>query len=566
VERRVVLSITFALSGCVPASAPNGAPPPRPAPATFELDRAGQARQALNRLTFGPRPGDIEAVEKMGVERWLDSQLQPDQVPDAATERVLGELETQHKQPFELIADHPLPQELVSRIRPRMLPDGTESKPSARDSQEYRQAAQAANALSGQVTAARVLRAVQSERQLLEVMVDFWENHFSVSINKSPNRYSMLAYDRDVIRAHALGKFRDLLGAVAKSPQMLFYLDQAQSGVDSMHPTIPEARIQARRAATEHVSMDDPSLMGVVSRRRSGLNENYARELMELHTLGVNGGYTQQDVIEVARALTGWSVDRADLGGTFVFRPDNHDAGEKNVLGTKIPAGRGIEDGEAVLDIIAKHPSTAHFIARKLVVRFVSDTPADALVERAAQTFLRTDGDIREVMRTIVMSPEFFSERAFRAKVKTPFELVVSTLRAFDAPPDTTQRTARLIAGLGQPLWGHLTPEGWPDQGEAWMNSGALLSRMNFSAQVADGKVPVAPMVNWRLRQGLLNLAARDQVQGVIDALLEGRASAPTRAAMNSVIESAANERLQPTARLSQIVGVALGSPEFQRR
>ena len=255
-------------------------------------------------------------------------------------------------------------------------------------------------------------------------MVDFWENHFSTALAKSANRYAMAEYDRVVIRPHALGSFRELLGAVAHSAQMLYFLDNWQSTVDSLHPTMSEERVEARRfAAGAMATMGDTSLMHVVNRRRNGLNENYARELMELHTLGVDGGYTQHDVTEVARCFTGWGIDRPDLGGGFIFHPELHDAGEKVVLGHTIAGGRGVEDGEEVLDILAAHASTAHFIAKKLIVHLVSDSAPPALVERVAQVYLASHGDIREVVRAIVLSPEFNSRSAYRAKVKTPLSM-----------------------------------------------------------------------------------------------------------------------------------------------
>ena len=540
---------------------PNKPIPGKDAPA---LDRATQARQALNRLTFGARPGDVEIVEKMGVEQWIDLQLHPERIPDAKADQLLDLLETQRKQPFELIADHPNPEELAPRLKPRIGVDNAPAAPDAADTLRYRRSQLTVNALVAQAPVSKLLRAMQSDRQLLEVMVDFWENHFSVSIAKSPNRYSMVQYDRDVIRPHALGKFRDLLGAVAKSPQMLYYLDQWQSNVDSLHPTIPEARIAARRASMATPPMGDSGLLTIVNHRRSVLNENYARELMELHTLGVNGGYAQHDVVEVARCLTGWTIDRPELGGTFLFRQDAHDAGEKTVLGTRIPAGGGVDDGERVLDMLAKHPSTAHYIARKLAIRFVSDTPPAALVERAAQTFLNTDGDIREVMRTLVTSPEFFSEAAFRAKVKTPFELVASTLRALDAAPDTTPRSVQVVARLGQPTWQHLTPDGWPEYGEAWMNAGALLNRVNFGVQVANGGMPGVSVAKWSEAPRIVTLPAAAQVQAVIDDLLSGRASPQTRDAMMAAATS--TDAQQPIKRLGELVAIAIGSPEFQRR
>ena len=365
------------------------------------LTREDQARQVLNRLTFGPRPGDVAAVERMGVDRWLDQQLHPEQIADHEADELFAKMETQNKRPFELIADHPNPEELTSRLQPRVLPDSTRIPPNAHDSVEYRNAQQTATALAAQIPASKLLRATVSERQLLEVMVDFWENHFSVSINKNPNRYSLVEYDRDVIRPHALGRFRALLGAVAKSPQMLFYLDNWQSLVDSLHPTIAEGRIQARRAAMPGAPMGDSLLLRIRNGRRNGLNENYGRELMELHTLGVSGGYTQRDVVEVARSLTGWTIDRPELGGRFLFRHEWHDGGEKLVLGNRIGAGGGIEDGERVLDILSQHPSTAHFIAWKLAVHFVSDSPPVGLVDRVAKTFTATDGDISAVMRAL---------------------------------------------------------------------------------------------------------------------------------------------------------------------
>lgn len=450
---------------------------------------AMNAGQIANRLTFGPRPGDSAAIANVGPQKWLETQLHPETIDDHRLDAILAPLETQHKSAYELIADHPLPQELLPRLNTRTI-DGKQVLPTAKDSASYRQSQQVANALTQQMLTGRVLRAAFSERQLLEVMVDFWENHFSVHIAKSPSRYSLVDYDRLTIRPHALGKFRDLLGAVATSPQMLFYLDNWQSYVDSLHPTIVESRIQQRRAAMSSPPLNDSAFLTVAARRRSGLNENYARELLELHTMGVNGGYTQQDVINVARCLTGWSIDNPQLGGSFVFRSDLHDAGEKTILGVKFPAGRGIEDGQQLLDLLAKHPSTARYIAQKLVIRLVSDTAPPQLVARAADMFLKTDGDIREVVRTIVMSPEFFAASAYHAKVKTPFEFVVSTVRYLGAQPDTTNRLVGALTRLGQPVWGRVTPDGWPDRGDAWVNSGTISNRIAFATQAASGTLP----------------------------------------------------------------------------
>jgi uncharacterized protein (DUF1800 family) len=298
-----------------------------------------------------------------------------------------------------------------------------------------------------------------------------------------------------------------------------------------------------------------------------GVNENYARELMELHTLGVDGGYTQKDVQEVARCLTGWGIDYPVLDPSFAFHAAQHDAGEKIVLGVHIPAGRGIEDGEQVLDILARHPSTAHFIAKKLVMHFVSDAPPPALVDRAAQTFLRTDGDIREVMRTIIESHEFNSQAAYRAKVKTPFELVASILRVMDAPADTTQRSVQVVARLGQPIFGRATPDGWPDRGEAWMNTGALMNRVNLGAQVGANQMPNVAVPRWAERRQLNRSSPEETVDAVIRATLGGDPSPATRDVLLDVARPASTAAApQRLAYVANLVGVAIGSSDFQRR
>jgi hypothetical protein len=350
---------------------------------------------------------------------------------------------------------------------------------------------------------------------------------------------------------------------------------------------------------------------------------------MELHTLGVDGGYTQKDVVEVARALTGWSIrpprqllalandqrirrigermQDSEDAGQFVFRPEVHDAEAKVVLGHKLAAGRGIEDGEDVLDILARRPATARFIARKLAVRFVSDTPPEALVDRAAATFTRTNGDIREVVRTIVTSPEFFSRAAFRSKVKSPFEVVVSTLRALDAAPDASPRTAQLVARLGQPIFGHQAPNGWPETSDPWMNTGAILNRINFGMAAAASRIPGASLERWPETARLRNASRAEQVTWVVASLLGGQASPQTREILTTGVhplvaqaaaDSSASMAVADTAMspdnsmagagepprrrqragqqgftnvpeltgLAQVVGLALGSPEFQRR
>jgi len=353
-------------------------------------------------------------------------------------------------------------------------------------------------------------------------------------------------------------------------------------------------------------------------RQRQGLNENYGRELLELHTLGVDGGYTQQDVINVARAFTGWTIKPPAQGGGFIFRPQVHDAGEKIVLGHKLPAGRGMEDAEDVLDILARSPATAHFISLKLARRFVSDSPSKALVDHAAQVYLKTDGDIREVLRAIITSPEFFSQQAFRSKVKSPFEVVVSAMRALNAAPDSTPRTAQVVAYLGEPIFGHQAPNGWPETGESWMNTGAILNRINFGMAAAAGRLPGADIRALPVLDTIGTAPREKQVDAVVATILNGMVSPDTRAVlvsgehpmlangvaargiqnMSPVDSAADNEMSSGTmvipvrpnqngegkrgalqggggrgglgnipqlSGLSQIVGLALGSPEFQR-
>jgi uncharacterized protein (DUF1800 family) len=536
-------------------------------PRTMELTRDEAIQQVLNRLTFGPRPGDPAYVASMGLDRWIDRQLDPASIPDTLAERVLGALETQHKRAWELIADHPDPQEVQARLNQLSAARGDPIVTySPGDSALLRRAQQTAGQLANEMLAAPLIRAVASERQVQEVMTSFWENHFSVYLQKSPNRYSMVEYDRDVIRPHALGKFRDLLGAVAKSPQMLFYLDNYRSSVDSAHPTIDEERIEARRARLAN----DPlaTMVAALPRRRGqGVNENYARELMELHTLGADGGYSQKDVQEVARALTGWTIASPNLGGGFLFRAEVHDAGAKVVLGHELAAGRGLQDGEDVLDILARAPATGRFITLKLARHFVSDEPPAGLVDRCAGTIAATDGDIGHTLRCIVTSPEFFSRAAFHAKVKTPFELVASSMRMFGAPPDTSAQAARVVAQLGQPIYGRLTPDGWPDRGDAWMNTGAILNRINFGLRVAAGQFPWARLAAWPPMARLRQLPPGAQVDGVIDVLFGGSVSAETR----TILSSGENPLLAGTksvapSGLAGVIGLALGAPEFQRK
>jgi uncharacterized protein (DUF1800 family) len=552
-----------------------------------------QVQQVLNRLAFGARPGDAARVRALGVDQWIALQLAPDRIDDGAADAMLSSYEGVRVPTADLVSAYVQGQQALRQRQRQAAQRGDSSgrrdlrAEALRDDPLLRERLRRSQRVVGDVQSSKLARAVTSERQLQEVMTDFWSNHFSVFAGKGQTRLFLAAYDRDVIRPNALGKFRDLLGAVAKSPAMLFYLDQWQSAADSLHPRLAQQRRPRQRGR--------------------GLNENYARELLELHTLGVDAGYTQQDVIEVARALTGWTMNPRQQA-EFVFRPDIHDAGRKVVLGHTLAAGRGIEDGEQVLDLLARDPRTARFIARKLSVRFVSDEPPAALVDRAAGVFLRTDGDLREVVRTIVTSPEFFSHAAYRSKVKSPFELVASALRAIGAGPDTTMRSAQIVAFLGQPIYGHQAPNGWPETGESWMNTGSILNRINFGLALAAGRLPGASVARWSEAERLRTAPREAQVDGVIAAFLGGHASPDTRQIlldgenplvaklgasadtaavtdptaapeMTSVRDVAPAKNGQPRAAmlrglgqpvqlsgLPQVVGLAIGAPEFQRR
>ena len=554
-----------------------------------ELAADQQIIQALNRLTFGPRPGDAQKVRAMGLDKWIDVQLHPERINNSSFEQFASRYDILNQDQSVALG------EFAQARRERQMAKRDRAD-SAKMSREDRAALQKygleRRKFMGQLQSERVARAVASERQLEEVMTDFWLNHFNVFAGKGPPQpYYLVEYERDVIRPNALGNFRDLLGAVAKSPAMLFYLDNARSMADSSRPRLAGA-----------------GRGGVLGRRLqqargTGLNENYGRELLELHTLGVDGGYTQQDVQNVARALTGWTIKPPATGGGFIFRPEMHDAGEKVVLGRKLASGRGMEDGEEVLDIVARSPATARYIATKLVRRFVADDPPQSLVNDAAAVFLKTKGDIREVVRTIVTSNELYSQRAFRSKVKSPFEVVVSAMRALNAQPDATPRTAQAIAFLGQPIYGHQAPNGYPETGDAWMNAGAILNRINFGMAVAANRLPGLDFAALPAIDSLRNAPRQKQVDAVVSLLLSGSVSPDTRTVLtkgeNPLAASATatnpvqmtpgasgnddpmatSERprrgnqlalgLGPIPQLhgvAQIVGLALGSPEFQRR
>ena len=494
-----------------------------PAPAVATCLRAGQPvpvgptderalHHVLDRLGYGPSPGDLDQLRQIGVAEHIARQLYPDQIPDRSLATRLAAFDTQRLSTAELVEQFYLPamqERRRDRLMPRTVADVLSQDiargpgpPGVRTSQTERLALQ-------ELSQQTLLRAIESERQLQEVLVNFWFNHFNVSAGKGLVWLYLTEYERDVIRPHVLGRFRDMLGAVAESPAMLVYLDNwLSSDPDGPDPVAvardrelgPLSRaVQGLRAfvAGPRSALPERLRRAIRSRARSpGLNENYARELMELHTLGVDGGYTQADVVEVARAFTGWTIDRPAEGGGFVFEPRLHAGGDKIVVGQVIPAG-GKSEGDRVLDLLARHPATARLIATKLARRFVSDDPPASVVDRAATCYLGTDGDLREVVRTIITSAEFLDPRVHRVKIKTPLEYVVSAVRAVGAKVADTRALVRALRQLGMPLYFSQPPTGYPDRVDAWLNPGSLLGRMNFALALVDNQlagvtVPVA--------------------------------------------------------------------------
>jgi uncharacterized protein (DUF1800 family) len=425
--------------------------------------------------------------------------------------------------------------------------------------------------VGGELSEAKLLRATYSERQLEEVMTDFWYNHFNVFIGKGPDRYMITAYERDVIRPHVLGKFKDLLVATAKSPAMLFYLDNWESVGPHSELALygPQRRPAFRRGPFGGIYQVPPRPQQNKN-RPSGLNENYAREIMELHTLGVDGGYTQKDVTELAKVLTGWSIDQPQRGGGFKFNERAHEPGAKYIFGQKIKE-HGEGEGMEMLDLLARHPSTAKFISKKLAVRFVSDNPPQSLIDRMANTFQKKDGDIREVLRTMFTSPEFWAADAYRAKVKTPLEFVASSVRASGVEVQNALPLVQFLNRMGMPLYGMQPPTGYSMKAETWVNSAALLTRMNFALQLGAGKLPGTSLD----AQALLHGAAPQDADSALAVLENGILGGDVSAQTHAVIEKQLNDPQVTQRRLDDpgrapnygaIAGLIMGSPEFQRR
>ena len=638
-----------------------------------KLSEEARILHVLNRLGFGARPGDIERVRRMGVERYVEEQLRPERIADEVAEAKVKNLSTLSMSSGELLAKYPnpgmlvrklqrsgeLPPELAAIVENRLkggqaAPNGNNNATGANamnvpgeaipnksgemttngkaaeekgDRKDYRRAIteymrennlEPPQRITAELQASRILRAVYSERQLQEVLVDFWTNHFNVFAGKGVDRWFLPSFDRDTIRPHAMDKFRDLLGATAESPAMLFYLDNFQSVSPNARPMnrqerrrmlqniSPEMRDrmnaegiggggrfgqksnrlgmnrrrqqQQQRREAEVGQTDMPQQQRPAQQRRArGINENYARELMELHTLGVDGGYTQKDVQEVARAFTGWTLldPRGYLAGEnaakFYFNARLHDDGEKIVLGQKIPAGGGMKDGEMVLDILSRHPSTAKFVATKLARRFVADNPSPALVERVAAVFTKTDGDIRETLRAIFTSPEFNSVEARRAKIKTPFELAVSAVRTLGGETDGRPQIHGWISKMGEPLYMYQAPTGYPDTSEHWVNTGALLERMNFALALVSNRIPgtrvdLARFAGNVAKNGVTEADRARVVDQFLNLIVQGDVSPKTKETLMKQLNEPASTTAMTSSSTSSDESTAMSGNVQERR
>lgn len=503
-----------------------------------------EALHIINRLSFGPAPGDMSHVMDVGVDRYIDEQLHPErlEMPPALSQRLSGMETLSYSQ-----------RDLVQRFR-----EANEAAKSDTDGGKVERR-QFFQQVSSQSADARLLRAIQSPRQLEEVMVDFWFNHFNVYQGKGLDRVLVASYEREAIRPYVFGRFRDLLGATAHHPAMLFYLDNWLSVAPGYH------------------APRDNNALG----KASGLNENYARELMELHTLGVDGGYTQKDVTELARMLTGWTLSQRESrkerltsngnGGTiFHFDERRHDSGDKDWLGRHV-GSRGQAEGEWALDVLASHPATAHHIAFELAQYFVADKPPAALVDRLAKRFIDADGDIRAVLTVLFDSAEFRDPHQYASKFKTPYQYVISALRAGGVPVTNTRPILASLYQFGMPLYGCQTPDGYKNTEEAWLNPDAITRRITLATALASGKLPLArpadeqepaPMTTRSLERTAERMADNKFKQDWATPPLQASALLSTLGSGISVKTRATVEQADAGLRAAMV----LGSPDFMRR
>lgn len=612
------------------------------------LDAKTAATHLLDRFAYGPRPGDVDTVVAMGLEAWLEAQLAPVAEPDL--EQRLEHLPSLQMSPRQIQRTYLSSFQLRNMLaRDRSAADRTvEVGAGAGAAQDDRDAIEGTPArgeasddvdhvllhdevvawakshglrthkhLVAELASQKLLRAVYSPNQLREVMTAFWLDHFHVSVRNAEVRAFAISYDADAVRPRALGEFGSLLFATAAHPAMLVYLDNARSVAEAAAPRAfdPQSYPDWTELRARFASLADYASAG---REAAGLNENYARELLELHTLGVQGGYSEQDVREIARAFTGWTVrssagalspyskisaqalarlapDQLQVRRQYLFRGDLHDAGPKTVLGQALPAGRGARDGRDVLWLLARHPSTARHVARKLAIRFVSDAPPEALVDQLAATFEATGGDIRALLRAIARSPHFWSAAARGAKVKQPFELAASALRGLDAEVKSPLAVMRRVADMGQPAYAASAPTGFPDQAAAWLDAGTLLARLRFGLDLAAGRIQGISVDLGRLAGGPAP-ASLDQAFAAYGArLLPGRDAKALQMALRELLAAPGLDEglvaaaalgspepappgtlialfdfeaadVPPQAVLAHLAGLILGSSEFQRR
>lgn len=577
------------------------------------LSKEQEIQQLLNCITFGLRADDIERARRIGVGAFLDEQLHPEKMGDAAVEAKVAALPTLRMSAEELMEKFP-PPKLARQLGERrdarrslergsrnasnqssgsMEMNRPEDRRAMREERQ-RQAIEGPRRVIMELAQQELLRAVYSSRQLEEMMVQFWMNHFNIFAPKGADKWLITSFERDTIRPRALGKFEPLLVATSQSPAMLFYLDNWMSSTPnptygggdprrfdrgSNHPSsglglgrggifgrgaFGQGNLGNRRLAQAR-RPDNANLQN----RRRGINENYARELMELHTLGVEGGYTQKDVVEVARCFTGWTIERPRQGAEFLFNPRMHDFGSKIVLDRKIPGKRGMEDGIEVLRLLAHHPSTARHISLKLCRRFISDNPPPSLIDRSSETFLSTGGDIRAALKTILTSPEFYSQAAWRAKVKSPLELVASSFRALGAETDAGFPVLAAVARMGEPMFQYQAPTGFPDRADTWINSSSLLMRVKFAGWLAANRIPGTEIPYDRLSSTLENTSQEQRVDALAAMLLGGTLTPATRQTILKQLDSEGQLELtaeSPSREIASVTGLLLASPEFQRR
>ena len=558
-----------------------------------ELTEDEAILHALNRLAYGPRPGDVEMVRKMGLEKWIDRQLHPDSIDDSALDLRLEKYPTLRMSSKELLTEFPQAdqaakkegiskEEYEQQMRDKAREEIAKANVTGPNASAFEQLTKTKGPqhILAELAMSKLDRAIYSQRQLEAVMEDFWYNHFNVFFQKDADKWFVTSYVRDTIRPHTMGKFQDLLLATAKSPAMLTYLDNWLS-VDPVAYQRQQAE-NAMRHARYSGGFGPPSIPPPYNnpnlaprpappkKQDKGLNENYGREVMELHTLGVDAGYTQNDVIQMARCLTGWTVHEPRRDPQFFFDDKLHAEGKKVVLDRTFNYG-GMKDGEEALKMLAANSHTAHFISLKLARHFVSDEPPQALVDRMAQSYLSSGGEIRNVLQTMIYSPEFWSRAAYRAKVKRPFELAASTARALNADTDITLPLSQWVGRMGEPLFQAQPPTGYSDKAETWVNTGALLNRLNFALSLASNKVSGTNSTLSAIFGDDAGADPQAVLSKAVDVFLDGQVAPQTRQTLEDrmsdpqVLQAALDD---PVKHVNEalVAGLVLGAPEFQRR